>query len=396
MSGLKPPPVNAVQPEVDQISRQFGATTPPRRPEFDLSFGALRDCSALTELWSDLDQSDPIIALMDYPTTQGPERLRIAFAHLMETEGSDLQDPDTFVATHGALDAIGHALRSINPDRILFPSPGFDIAIAASRTSGTCEPVRWGPDGSIQELLDALRIALKSGDPDKTAVVVNFPANPSGATPTETEWTALVQLTAEMNAYLIVDDVYRFSGPPAQRPSTGGNHVVVVDSVSKRLGLPGLRLGFARATGGLLSGIRASVGECSVGVSLAVAELGSHALERYCSESSIAESIQMELSRRREAVRNTMKPELLDSLVLVDNGIYGCLLFPSLDVESEVWRRARENDILLTPSSAMSSDPLRTPFLRFCVGATADLVKPFQYISEVMDEVRDLQPDPSL
>ena len=393
MSGLEAPPDNPVPPEVDQVSRQFGATSPPHRPEFDLSFGALRDCSALTDLWSDLDQPDPMSGLADYPTTQGPERLRIAFANLMEAEGSDLQDPDTFVATHGALDAIGHALRSINPDRILFPSPGFDMAIAANRTSGTCEPIRWGPGGSVQELLDALCIALRSGDPGKTAVVVNFPANPSGATPTETEWITLVELTAEMDAYLIVDDVYRFSGPPTQRPSTSGNHVVVVDSVSKRLGLPGLRLGFARATGRLLSGIRASVGECSVGVSLAVAELGSHALERYCADSSIAASTQLELSRRRDAVRHTLKPELLDSLVLVDDGIYGCLLFPSLDVESEVWKRARANDILLTPSSAMSSEPLRTPFLRFCVGATADLVKPFQCINEVMDEVSGLRPN---
>ncbi|MCL4414755.1 MAG: pyridoxal phosphate-dependent aminotransferase [Actinobacteria bacterium] len=370
---------------LDPISRLFGAVSKPDRGGLDLSIGALRDVPALAHLWDGLDLRIVTEGLAEYPTTQGPEDLRYGFARLFENELAGSADPGSFVATHGALDALGHVLRAISPDRVLYPAPGFDVSTAAHRMSIVAQSVPWAVNATVGDLLDVLEHELRSKHSGRDAIVVNFPSNPSGAAPTEDEWQSLILLAAEVGATLVIDDVYRFSARPTRRPGAEAEHVVVVDSVSKRLGLPGLRLGYAMLRRSLLSGVRASIAETSVGVSLAAASLGAFGIERYCADMSIAGEIRAELDRRRIAVRGALSPAMQEALVLAEEGLYGCLLFETSAEETRVREELAARTVYLTSGAALSDGHIDQPFLRFCLGSTSDIPNAFERINAVMD-----------
>jgi aspartate aminotransferase/aminotransferase len=78
-------------------------------------------------------------------------------------------------------------------------------------------------------------------------VVVNSPANPSGAVATAEEMRALAELCRRRDILLISDEVYQsfcFDRPFAT-PASWNDDVLVVDGFSKSHGMTGWRLGFA-------------------------------------------------------------------------------------------------------------------------------------------------------
>jgi aspartate/methionine/tyrosine aminotransferase len=387
MTISRPSTFPANETVLDPLSQLFGATEKPTPVAFDLSLGTLRGVPALDNLWNGLELSTVTLGLSEYPMTQGPADLRTEFARVFEAETLSAADSDCFVATHGALDALGHVLAADGIRRVIYPMPGFDVGVAARRSSVPTHPVPWDIGGTISELLDQLDRALDrrhGGD----AIVVNFPSNPSGASPTEAEWWDLISLADDAGAILVIDDVYRFSGPVSVRPISDAEHVVIVDSVSKRLGLPGLRIGSILARGPLLGQVRSSVAAASVGVSVAAAALATFGLRRYGDDSSIGDGIRRELDRRRRVVRAALSPEGLESLVLADAGLYGCLRFETPEEEISVGAKLREQDVHLTPGAGLSDGHPVVPFLRFCIGASGELGAAFELVNSVLERVR--------
>lgn len=85
---------------------------------------------------------------------------------------------------------------------------------------------------------------------DETAVVMlNSPANPSGLMICDEEIHTIERYCDSKGVYLLFDEVYRFTGNAQCRVShswnTIGEHTILISSVSKSFGLPGLRLGWA-------------------------------------------------------------------------------------------------------------------------------------------------------
>ncbi len=94
--------------------------------------------------------------------------------------------------------------------------------------------------------IDAGRVAAAI-TPRTKAIVVNSPANPTGAVAGDAEVRALAELAAERNVLLISDEIYRhfcydgeFVSPARHNPQT-----LVIDGFSKTYGMPGWRVGFA-------------------------------------------------------------------------------------------------------------------------------------------------------
>lgn len=82
-------------------------------------------------------------------------------------------------------------------------------------------------------------------------VVINNPNNPSGRLYREDEIRGLANLCRDRNAYLVIDEAYSdfvvgdfFSGA---RLIADNDHVVVINSLSKNLGMSGWRIGYALA-----------------------------------------------------------------------------------------------------------------------------------------------------
>ena len=93
-------------------------------------------------------------------------------------------------------------------------------------------------------------------DPDRVAaavtprtkiILLNSPANPTGAVAGEEEVRGLAELAARRNVVLLSDEIYRdfCYDRPFVSPATFNPRTLVVDGFSKTYGMPGWRLGFA-------------------------------------------------------------------------------------------------------------------------------------------------------
>jgi aspartate aminotransferase/aminotransferase len=78
-------------------------------------------------------------------------------------------------------------------------------------------------------------------------IVLNSPANPTGAVATEEEVRGVAELAAKRDLVLLSDEIYsRFCYDcPFVSPARYNPQTLVVDGFSKTYGIPGWRLGFA-------------------------------------------------------------------------------------------------------------------------------------------------------
>ncbi|MEL6169473.1 MAG: pyridoxal phosphate-dependent aminotransferase [Pseudomonadota bacterium] len=154
---------------------------------------------------------------------------------------------DDVLITAGAAEANYLVLRQVlTPgDRVVLERPGWPQADVMAEAIG-CEIVhvdRREADGWALPL-DELAAAIT---PDTRLVFLTNPNNPTGRLIPESELRAVVQMVESVGAWLLVDEVYaglEWSGP--RPPSVAGlsPRGITTGSVSKALGLQGLRTGW--------------------------------------------------------------------------------------------------------------------------------------------------------
>jgi aspartate/methionine/tyrosine aminotransferase len=134
----------------------------------------------------------------------------------------------------------------LNPgDAVLVPDPGFLAYPALARMAGA-EPVGYPLAADFTLDPSAFRAVLDRNPAAKIAVV-NHPANPTGAGASRQALTEVAQACAARGILLLSDEVYRElclgePGPSLREVSDTG---LVLSSVSKAWGAPGLRVGWA-------------------------------------------------------------------------------------------------------------------------------------------------------
>lgn len=146
--------------------------------------------------------------------------------------------------SQGALYALFQAW--LDPgDAVLVPDPGFLAYPLLARLAGA-EPVPYalGADFSLDP--EAFQQRLEQ-TPNAKIALINHPANPTGAGATRRALEAVAEACERRGVLLISDEVYRelYLGerPPSLRVVT--NSGLVLGSVSKAWGAPGLRVGWA-------------------------------------------------------------------------------------------------------------------------------------------------------
>ncbi|MCU4800010.1 threonine-phosphate decarboxylase CobD [Halobacteria archaeon HArc-gm2] len=165
-----------------------------------------------------------------YPDDAYPEFRRAAASYV------DC-DPDAVVPTAGGLAAIRLAIQTaVSPgDSVLVPFPSFGEYAREVRLQGA-EPTFVDHD----ELLDA------AVDDHAMAILCN-PNNPTGEGVDADALDRFADRCRDANTTLLVDEAFLGF---TDRPSlAGADGVVVARSLTKLFGLPGLRAGFAVATG---------------------------------------------------------------------------------------------------------------------------------------------------
>jgi aspartate aminotransferase/aminotransferase len=177
-----------------------------------------------------------------YSLTQGIPELQTRLQHEVD-ERFKHADRRVVVTsgTSGALVLV--ALAMINPgDEVIVFEPYFLMYPAlVGMVGGRCVMVDTYPDFRI----DPARVAAAIS-PRTKMILLNSPANPTGAVAAEGEVQALAELAAKHGIALVSDEIYRafcYDGPLAC-PATWNDQTLVVDGFSKTYGVTGWRLGF--------------------------------------------------------------------------------------------------------------------------------------------------------
>jgi aspartate/methionine/tyrosine aminotransferase len=132
----------------------------------------------------------------------------------------------------------------INPgDEVIVSDPYFVMYDAlAGISGGKVVYIDTYPDFRI----DPARVA-DAITPRTKAIVLNSPANPTGAVAGEAEIRELAELARRRDVVLVSDEIYRefCYDEPFFSPAAYNERTLVVDGFSKSAGMPGWRLGFA-------------------------------------------------------------------------------------------------------------------------------------------------------
>jgi len=197
-----------------------------------------------------------------YSTSKGIPGLRRALAGYYRRRFDVALDPETeVIATLGSKEGLANLASAITSpgDTILVPNPsypihqfGFIIAGASVRSV----PARPGPD-----MLVALESAVRHSVPKPTALIVNFPSNP-------TAWLADLDFYREIVAFAKRHEIWVLSDlayaeiyfgdlvPPSILQVPGAKDIAVeFTSMSKTYSMPGWRIGFAAGNPRLISAL---------------------------------------------------------------------------------------------------------------------------------------------
>lgn len=190
-----------------------------------------------------------IPAIVAYTPSGGTEAalrvLRGAYAKL----GFDIA-PDEMLITSGASEALQFAfLALLDPgDDILLPEPFYtNYATFAAAAGASVRPLYTAPESGFHLPDDAAILAAIG--PRTRAIVLCNPNNPTGTLYTEEELRRVAEICKARDLFLVADEVYRDFAYDGRKAMSAlalpgmSERAIVVDSLSKRYGACGLRLG---------------------------------------------------------------------------------------------------------------------------------------------------------
>ncbi|WP_338741302.1 threonine-phosphate decarboxylase CobD [Haloplanus salilacus] len=197
-------------------------------------------------------------------------------------------EPSTVVPTAGGIGALRLAFEVTldASDRVLLPKPSFGEYAREVRLQGA-DPT----------FVDHDRL-LGTDPAGHEAVVVCNPNNPTGDAYPRADLVAYAEACRAADTLLVVDEAFLdFTDRPTLAGEPG---VVVARSLTKVFGLPGLRMGFAAATGDLHDRLEAA--RPAWGLSTPAAEVGAYCLGRTAFVAETRDRVRRERRRMRDAL----------------------------------------------------------------------------------------------
>ncbi|NND07998.1 MAG: pyridoxal phosphate-dependent aminotransferase [Saprospiraceae bacterium] len=198
----------------------------------------------LNNLW---DDSKP--NFVPYGVAEGEDELRKAWTAYYSKFNVDLRFKDLIVTT-GASEAILFALLGIADagDEIIVPEPFYANYNGFAQMAGVNIVSLFS---SIEDGFPIPKIEdfERTIGPRTRGILLSNPNNPSGKVYDEDTLIALAALAKQYNLYLLVDEAYSefvyegFSFYSAMQLSGADDHVIVIDSISKRFNACGTRVG---------------------------------------------------------------------------------------------------------------------------------------------------------
>jgi len=187
-----------------------------------------------------------------YSESRGIPGLRRALANYYERRFNVSLNPDgEVIATLGSKEGLANLASAITSpgDTILVPNPSYPIHQFGFIIAGAA--VRSIPAAPDEDMLRALDRAVRHSVPKPTALIVNFPSNPTAYLADLDFYREIVAFARKHEIWILSDLAYAeiYFGdkiPPSILEVPGAKDIAVeFTSMSKTYSMPGWRMGFA-------------------------------------------------------------------------------------------------------------------------------------------------------
>jgi alanine-synthesizing transaminase len=197
-----------------------------------------------------------------YSSSKGIPGLRRALAAYYARRFDVKLDPETeVVATLGSKEGLANLAAAITSpgDTILVPNPSYPIHQFGFIIAGAS--VRSIPAIPDDTMLEALDRAVRHSVPKPTALIVNFPSNPTAYLADLYFYQQIVAFCRKHEIYILSDlayaEIYFNDQPPPSILQIEGAKDITVEftSLSKTYSMPGWRMGFAAGNPRLIAAL---------------------------------------------------------------------------------------------------------------------------------------------
>ncbi|HVT24216.1 MAG TPA: LL-diaminopimelate aminotransferase [Rhizomicrobium sp.] len=188
-----------------------------------------------------------------YSASRGIKGLRKAMAAYYQRRFGVTVDPDTeVIATLGSKEGFANLAQAITApgDVVLVPNPAYPIHAFGFILAGAA--IRHVPATSPEDYLSSLGRAVRHSVPSPTALVVNYPSNPTAQVVGLDFYKDVIAFAKKHEIWVLSDlayaDVYfDDANPPPSILQVEGARDISVEfhSLSKTYAMPGWRMGFA-------------------------------------------------------------------------------------------------------------------------------------------------------
>jgi len=197
-----------------------------------------------------------------YSTSRGIPGLRRAHcAYYARRFGVELDPEREVIVTLGSKEGLANLAQAITSpgDIILAPNPSYPIHAFGFIIAGAA--IRSIPVGPEFDFMQQLERAVRHSVPKPSALVLNYPSNPTAEVVDLAFYKAVVEFCRGHGIYVISDIAYAevyFDGPPP--PSIlqvpGAKEIAVeFTSLSKTYSMPGWRIGFCAGNPDLIAAL---------------------------------------------------------------------------------------------------------------------------------------------
>ena len=196
-----------------------------------------------------------------YSTSRGIPGLRRAQAAYYERRfGVNLDSESEIIATLGSKEGLANLAQAITApgDVILAPNPSYPIHAYGFIIAGAS--IRHVPMTPETDLIRELAHAVQHSVPSPTAMVLNFPSNPTALVVDLDFYREVVAFARKHEIFILSDLAYAeifFDQPPPSILQVDGAKEVAVEftSLSKTYNMPGWRMGFAAGNATLIAAL---------------------------------------------------------------------------------------------------------------------------------------------
>ena len=187
-----------------------------------------------------------------YSTSRGIPGLRRALAAYYARRFDVSLDPENeVIVTLGSKEGLANLAQAVSSpgDIILAPNPSYPIHMFGFIIAGAA--IRSMPVGAGHDLMQPLERAVRHSVPKPTALVLNYPANPTTDVVDLDFYGQIVDFCRHYGIYVLSDlaysEIYFDGKPPPSILQVPGARDIAVEftSLSKTYSMPGWRIGFA-------------------------------------------------------------------------------------------------------------------------------------------------------